>query len=69
MKSFLQIYQEPNTKFLQFQKYIYLGKGKKSIYFYIKISNVFLLNPLPHGGILYPIPRRRVTIDRAQRRL
>ena len=28
-----------------------------------------VFNPLPHGGILYPIPRRRVTIDRAQRRL
>ena len=28
-----------------------------------------MLNPLPHGGIVYPIPRRRLTIDRAQRRL
>ena len=26
-------------------------------------------NPLPHGGILTPTPRRRVTIDQAKRRL
>jgi len=31
---------------------------------FLKACNI---NPLPHGGILYPIPRRRVTIDRTQR--
>ena len=50
--------------YIIFPRVWYMESSKMLVY----IADDFI-NPLPHGGILYPIPRRRVTIDRAQRRL